>query len=401
MDLAFIIDSSSSLGSRDFKRTLRFCKNIVKNLEFASGKTRIAAMTYNDDSWVRFHFNRYSSKQEVLDAIDIFHYTWGATFTSEALRRLREDVFDPQNGDRPSVTNKVILITDGVSNILPQRTIPEARNAARAGIHIYAIGVGLNNTDEVKGIASDADSVFLYSSYAELVDMSDIVLDKICEHKENARQPEGLALVNGPSPGISTSDSGCPAKSDVVFMLDTSGSISQGNYNQMLMFVDYLARLIGLNNEKTRIGLLTFSDVAQIAFHLKDYRTPSAITKGIMASPYRPGMTNIGSALRKLREDMFQQSNGDRPGIPNVGIIITDGYSSVEPLETLPQAALARERGILLYCVGIDIPDEDELKFIAKNSRRVFMTSSFEAITKVGMPLKEEICKGRVEVYFL
>lgn len=393
MDLAFVIDSSMSVGSRDFKKVLRFCKNVVKNLEFSSGKTRIAAMTYHDDTWVRFNFKDFNTREDIVDAIEAFHYTSGATFTSEALRRLREDVFDSQNGDRPDVANKVILITDGVSNILPQRTIPEARKAERAGIHIFAIGIGLNDTEEVKRIASDSDSVFLFSSYSELANASDTILDQLCQQKYVGLPQEGLALQDHSSSFIT--GNGCLMKSDIVFMLDTSGSISQGNYNQMLMFVDHLARLIGLNKEKTRIGVLTFSDVAEVSFHLKDYRSSAAITKGIMASPYRPGMTNIGAALRKMRELMFQQSNGDRPAVPNVGVLLTDGYSSVEPLETLPQAALAREKGILLFSVGIGITDDDELKLIAQYDERYFWVPSFNTLPKVATTLKDAICGGR------
>jgi hypothetical protein len=44
---------------------------------------------------------------------------------------MREEIFDPDRGDRPTAPNKCILITDSVSNILPQNTVPEAKQAAR------------------------------------------------------------------------------------------------------------------------------------------------------------------------------------------------------------------------------------------------------------------------------
>jgi uncharacterized protein YegL len=107
---------------------------------------------------------------------------------------------------------------------------------------------------------------------------------------------------------------GCQHQSDIVFLLDRSGSITQGNFNKVLMFVDHLVRLIGVSSEQARVGLVTFSDDARIAFHLKQHTTPSALTKAIMAVPYLPGQTNMAAALKTARDHMFQHENGDRPG---------------------------------------------------------------------------------------
>ena len=67
------------------------------------------------------------SGEDILHALEWVPYHKGGTFTAEAIRIMREDVFDAGHGDRPDARNVALMITDGVSNILPQRTIPEAR----------------------------------------------------------------------------------------------------------------------------------------------------------------------------------------------------------------------------------------------------------------------------------
>ena len=161
------------------------------------------------------------------------------------------------------------------------------------------------------------------------------------------------------------------------------------------MFVDQVVRLVGIDADKTRVGIMTFSSDARIAFHLKDFRSQGALTKGIMATSYNSGQTNMAAALRRMREDMFVQANGDRPGIPNIGVLIADGFSSVDALETLPMAELARQRGILLHTVGISIPDDDEIRQITKNDDRIFTSKGFDHLLKQAEPLKDAICKSK------
>ena len=67
-------------------------------------------------------------------------FTKGGTFTADALRLLREDVFTEAQGDREGAANVAVFLLDGVSNILPQRTLAEAKRAHRDGIRLYAIG---------------------------------------------------------------------------------------------------------------------------------------------------------------------------------------------------------------------------------------------------------------------
>ena len=59
------------------------------------------------------------------------------------------------------------------------------------------------------------------------------------------------------------------------------------------------------------------------------------------------GQTNTAGALSFLRTTMFSDGNGDRSGIRNVGILLTDGRSN-DRLQTFNEA-------VLLHSSGIDV----------------------------------------------
>ncbi len=150
-----------------------------------------------------------------------------------------------------------------------------------------------------------------------------------------------------------------------------------------------------MTDEKTRIGLLKYNDNAHIVFHLNEHQTQSAFSKSVMAVPYEPGRTNMAAALRTMRTDMFERIHGDRPGVPNIGVLIADGYSSIDMHDTTVQARRAREKGIQLFTLGIGIEDFDELKLIANNDKRVFSADGFDALTDLAQSMADAICKGK------
>ena len=57
------------------------------------------------------------------------------------------------------------------------------------------------------------------------------------------------------------------------------------------------------------------------------------------------GKTNTADALKKMREQMFTVNTGDRIGLQNIGVLVTDGRSS-DRLATFQEAATCHAAGI-------------------------------------------------------
>lgn len=96
---------------------------------------------------------------------------------------------------------------------------------------------------------------------------------------------------------------------------------------------------------------------------------------------------------------MFNQANGDRPGVPNIGIIITDGNSN-RPDDTMAQAQAARSAGITLFSVGVGSGiSRTELNAIATDpdTNHVFTVDDFSKLSDIKALFQEQACSGEAE----
>ena len=78
------------------------------------------------------------------------------------------------------------------------------------------------------------------------------------------------------------------------------------------------------------------------------------------------GRTNTQEALRVMREQVFRASSGDRPGVPNVGVLLTDGMSNVDRQNTVLEAQRARDDDVAMYVIALgDDVDRSEVAGVA------------------------------------
>lgn len=100
-----------------------------------------------------------------------------------------DEGFSP-NVARPGAAHVAIVITDGQSKDT-KATIAAAKAAHRAGIYVFAIGVGESvDQQELKDIASNPDTRFIFtvSDFAALSEIRNLLAIRTCE----VEQPEGF-----------------------------------------------------------------------------------------------------------------------------------------------------------------------------------------------------------------
>lgn len=139
---------------------------------------------------------------------------------------------------------------------------------------------------------------------------------------------------------------------DVVFILDSSASISATNFEKMKAFVGNIIRNLNIDVGNTRIGLITFSNTYRQYFYLNTFTTRVLMLAALNNVTYVPGATNTGLALDYTRTVMFTSANGDRPGSTNIVIMVTDGGSN-DRSATSNAAALLRNTGATIFVVGV------------------------------------------------
>jgi len=69
----------------------------------------------------------------------------------------------------------------------------------------------------------------------------------------------------------------CVNRADVVFVLDSSGSIDKSDFGRMLNFVSQLVDIFDIDGGNIRVGVVTFADDVQPAFNLSQYSSRQAV----------------------------------------------------------------------------------------------------------------------------
>lgn len=196
--------------------------------------------------------------------------------------------------------------------------------------------------------------------------------------------------------------SGCgDAKIDLVFVLDASTSVTEPNYRLMKNFVkDFLAEA-EIDSGNVRVAVIIYSTEDYVQFQLNTYRTQADVFNAIDAIPYRHGSTNTADALRTMRTQMFTQSNGDRPGVENIAVVVTDGVSNINSRRTITEAEQARADGIHIYAIGIGLSETTELDGIASKpvDENRFAVQDFSELRELRHKVFSALCAGKLRLF--
>lgn len=104
--------------------------------------------------------------------------------------------------------------------------------------------------------------------------------------------------------------------------------------------------------------------------------------------------TITGLAIKYVMNHAFTAAEGDRPKVPNVAIIVTDGRPQDRVAEV---AAEARDKGIEIYAVGVARADMTSLRAMVSPpiEDHVFLVESFDLIYQFGLQFQDKLC-GRL-----
>ena len=195
-----------------------------------------------------------------------------------------------------------------------------------------------------------------------------------------------------------TADPVCKKPLDICLIIDSSGSIRDYNPpdgipDNWQLQLEFLATVIGaftIGPDDTRVGAIVFSAETTLAFSLNTYTTKDEIQNAIRNLAYMGGLTNTPEALIQTRLQCFNSTTGDRPGVDNLAIIMTDG--TPYPPETrdpaIREAATLRDTGVTMIAIGVgDAIDENFLKKMSSpphiEDQNYFMAADFSALSNI------------------
>ncbi|XP_030576757.1 collagen alpha-1(XII) chain isoform X2 [Archocentrus centrarchus] len=207
---------------------------------------------------------------------------------------------------------------------------------------------------------------------------------------ESSGSTRGTSRKPVPSDSVKCSVS---AIGDVVFLVDGSWSVGRPNFKYIRAFISAAAGAFQIGEEKTRVGVVQYSDDARTEFNLNEHQTRPALLRAIGSLPYKGGNTYTGIALDYVLRNTFTEAAGARNGFPKVLVIITDGKSE-DPVESY--AKQLQSMGVEIFVLGIQQADEEEMRLMASApySSHIYSVTTFDMIKTVQRKLIARMCAG-------
>ncbi|XP_059807983.1 von Willebrand factor A domain-containing protein 1 [Hypanus sabinus] len=161
------------------------------------------------------------------------------------------------------------------------------------------------------------------------------------------------------------------AVGDLLFVMDSSGSILPYEYTGLKEFVADLLKPFTIGPEDVQISFVQVSDDPVVEFPFGKYTSITATQWAILNMKQKLGDTNTGKALAHAQDTMFTQKGGARPDVPKVLVWLTDGASSddiSQPIKFL------KDQGVTVFIVSIGRGNYIELKAAASEptERRLY-----------------------------
>lgn len=134
--------------------------------------------------------------------------------------------------------------------------------------------------------------------------------------------------------------------------------------------------------------------MVSVHLRLNTYSSTSELVKTVNQIEYIPGERNTADAIKLLREELFSTAYGDRSEVPNIAILVTNGVATINKLETIPEAEMSRDVGIVIFAIGIGMSNSEVLHGIAGSGKNAFFIDKFEDLEPNLNSIKTSICNG-------
>mmetsp|Transcript_48675 Transcript_48675/g.89760 ORF Transcript_48675/g.89760 Transcript_48675/m.89760 type:complete len:868 (+) Transcript_48675:84-2687(+) len=151
----------------------------------------------------------------------------------------------------------------------------------------------------------------------------------------------------------------CSSAVDLVLLLDESGSVTEGGFNNMKSLASLLVERMQLGAELAKLGVITFgSEASQQSALVAD---AAAVTSAVTSATYAGTNTDTAQALAVSRKLLEKEGRVDTP---SAVLIFTDGMP-VSAMLTTDEANRLHEQGarVMILAGGRDLSKEALLQW--------------------------------------
>uniref|UniRef100_UPI0009B39205 collagen alpha-6(VI) chain-like n=1 Tax=Monopterus albus TaxID=43700 RepID=UPI0009B39205 len=376
-DIFFLMDDSGSITNPDFYDMKKFIIEFVSNFRIGPQYVRTGLVKYSDTPTLVFDVTAYSDKSTVQKAVENIMHAGGGTMTGAALSSMEQHLKRAKSTRGYVVPEYLIVITDGESTDPVKAPAKKLRDL---GVIIYAIGVKDSNQTQLLEIAGDLKRTYFVRNFDALRSINSTIITDIC------------------SPDACTD-----VPHDLIFLTDSSETISDEDYQKMKDFMKSFISRSMVGQDDVHIGVMQFSSKTKLEFHLNNYHSKQEMLDTVEKMQQMKEGTRTGKAIREVSK-YFDVANGGRHNLRQTLVVITDGKAQDDvkvPAETL------RAKGVVIYAIGVAQAELSQLVEITGSLEQVFYKSGFDEIKELyshlGLKLCEQDCKKteRADIIFL
>ncbi|KAJ7983920.1 hypothetical protein DPEC_G00369520, partial [Dallia pectoralis] len=349
-DIYFLIDHSGSIEYPDFDDMKKFINEFLGTFRIGPQHVRVGVVKFSDSPTLEFDLTTYTDKDSLVKAVNGIIQLGGGTRTGKALESMGPHFVSAKASRGHKVREFLILITDGESQ---DKVRDQAKHLRDQNIIIYAIGVKEANETQLLEIAGSNQTMFNVNNFDALKQIKNEIITDICS-EDICKDMQG----------------------DVIFLIDSSGSINPEDFNKMKKFMESIINksTIGLN--EVRVGVIQFSDKQEQIFRLNEYYKKADMVQSIEAMTQLGGGTLTGKAL-SFTSDFFDPLRGGRTNVRQMLIVVTDGEAQDKVLAPAKQI---QDKGVNVYAIGVGNAKFQDLLEISGNRDRVYSEVNFDAL---------------------
>ncbi|XP_047196684.1 collagen alpha-6(VI) chain [Hippoglossus stenolepis] len=366
-DIFFLIDHSGSIYPSDFNDMKKFIIEFLKTFRIGKDHVRVGVAKYADSPNLEFDLEKYEDAIKLEKAVEEIKQVGGGTETGKALEFM-SPLFEKASSSRgDKVREFLVVITDGKS--ADDVKVP-AEKLRTQGVIVYAIGVKKANKTELLEIAGDSKKMFFVENFEALKPIKDDIITDICSSDVCKDRP-----------------------SDLIFLIDSSGSIDSLDYGKMKDFMKSVINKSAIRQNDVHVGIMQFSTIQKLQFKLNEYYSKEEMFKAIDDMAQIGGGTHTGEAITVVSQ-YFDASSGGRPDLRQTLVVVTDGEA--QDVVKGPAEAL-RAKGVVIYAIGVMEANTTQLLEISGSPEKIYAQRDFDALKDLENQLAMEICEPERE----
>lgn len=190
---------------------------------------------------------------------------------------------------------------------------------------------------------------------------------------------------------------------DIIFALDGSASVRNRDFEKMKDFVKHSAREYDISQNGPHIGVIEFSDRADLKIKLSDHYDLDSFTMKLSDIEQSSGQNTVtDEVLRMAASTAFKSTSGGRPTAQKRLIILTASKSTgAEPVQEAVIPVISEGIQVYVVAVGSRV-DRKELQNIVgpNNDRLFFITGANELgvlVRRINDKITAEASQGNVD----